>query len=70
MPIVYDEERDEIAKCPFMGSACVTECMLMRPTEFGEPRCSFRVIADELVQIAGVARVAAKYKVGGGIDDR
>lgn len=46
--IDYDNSCD--ALCPFTGKACVMECMLMRPTPmFGEPRCSIRVIADELV---------------------
>ena len=39
------------ALCPFTGFACRMECMLMRPTGLNEPRCSFRVIADELVLI-------------------
>ncbi|MBR4616842.1 MAG: hypothetical protein IKO55_14630 [Kiritimatiellae bacterium] len=49
MSKVIDHETDWYAKCPFSQKACVTECMLMRYTAFGEPRCSIRVIADELV---------------------
>ena len=45
---VHDYERGCDALCPFTGTACVTECMLMKPTVFGEPQCSLRVIADKL----------------------
>lgn len=48
---VIDHEYQCEALCPITGGACRTECMLMRPTGFGEPRCSLRVIADELVNI-------------------
>ena len=48
--IDYDEGNVE-ALCPLTGDTCVTHCMLMRRTGFGEPRCSLHVIADELVNI-------------------
>ena len=49
--IDYDEGGVD-ALCPLTGKACVTHCMLMRRTGFGEPRCSLHVIADELVNIS------------------
>ena len=51
MSEVYDYDRDCPSLCPFTGDTFVTECMLMRPTGFGEPKCSLLVIADELVHI-------------------
>lgn len=53
MSTVIDLDEGINAFCPFSKNGiCHTECMMMRPTGFGEPRCSFRVIADELVQIS------------------
>lgn len=61
---VYDYDYDGgEALCPFTGKACVMECMLMRPTGFGEPRCSMRVIADQLVGIDFEMREARKKEV-------
>jgi len=53
MNVVIDYEYTDggEAFCPFAKGPCRMECMLMRPTGFGEPRCSMRVIADELVLI-------------------
>ena len=57
MGVVIDYDEGGIgAICPFRKEPCMTECMMMRPTGFGEPRCSFRVIADELVLISGDLR--------------
>ena len=49
---VIDSDKDNRpAVCPF-NSRCTTLCMLMRYTAFGDPCCSLRVIADELVEIS------------------
>lgn len=53
---VYDHDNECEALCPFTGDACFTECMMMRPDGFGEPKCSMRVIADELVNINSCLR--------------
>jgi len=58
MPRVIDYEEGMDALCPFTDYSCFTQCMLMRPTGFGEPRCSFRVIADELVNINGAMNMS------------
>ena len=58
MSEVYDYDCECDALCPFTGDTCRTECMLMRYTGFGEPRCSMRVIADELVLISRELRDA------------
>ena len=47
--VVDYDEGNVYALCPFTRKTCVTHCMLMRRTAFGEPRCSIHVIADELV---------------------
>ena len=49
--IDYEYTNGGDALCPFTNDTCKMECMMIRPTVFDEPRCSFRVIADELVNI-------------------
>lgn len=51
MSEVFDYDKNKDAFCPFSGKACVSECMLMRPDVFGEPKCALMVVADELVHI-------------------
>ena len=48
---IYDYENDCKAICPLTGNPCMGECMWMRPTALGEPKCAAMVIADELVNI-------------------
>lgn len=63
MSEVFDYDKNVDAVCPFVkGATCKTECMLMRPTGFGEPKCSLRVIADELVYISSDLRELRKMK--------
>lgn len=57
MSEVYDYDREDWTICPF-GSGCepcITTCMLMR-YDYGEPVCSFHVIAEELKDITSALR--------------
>ena len=56
MSRIYDYNEYEWAKCPFTEDDCLSECMLMRPDGWGEPKCSWHVIADELVNISSQLR--------------
>lgn len=48
---VRDYKQDAFALCPLTDDCCLTTCMWMRPTGFGEPKCAAMVIADELCNI-------------------
>ena len=65
---VYNYDLDDYAFCPLTSDQCVMTCELMRPTGFGEPRCSLRVVADELVYISTNLREIKKdlsqWKIG------
>lgn len=53
---VRDYKQDAFALCPLTGCDCLTTCMWMRPTGFGEPKCAVMVIADELCNIYAESR--------------
>jgi len=53
---IYDYENKRDAMCPLTRKTCKSECMWMRPTGFGEPKCAVMVIADELVNIYAESR--------------